>query len=44
MRKGCLGRIGGVADDDAQRNEGGCVAEAWSVAGLWRAATARAAE
>lgn len=38
MRKGCLGQIGEVADGDAPHNEGGCVAQAWSVAELLRAA------
>ncbi len=38
MRKGCLGQIGEVADGDAPHKEGGCVAQAWSVAELLRAA------
>ena len=38
MRKGCLGQIGEVADGDAPHNEGGCVAQAWGVAELLRAA------
>lgn len=38
MRKGCLGQIGEVAGGDAPHHEGGCVAQAWSVAELLRAA------
>ena len=38
MRKGCLGQIGEVADGDAPHIAGGCVAQAWSVAELLRAA------
>jgi glycogen debranching enzyme len=38
MRKGCLGQICEVADGDAPHNQGGCVAQAWSVAELLRAA------
>ena len=38
MRKGCLGQIGEVADGDAPHNQGGCVAQAWSVAELLRVA------
>jgi len=38
MRKGCLGQICEVASGDAPHKEGGCVAQAWSVAELLRAA------
>ena len=38
MRTGCLGQIGEVADGDAPHHAGGCVAQAWSVAELLRAA------
>lgn len=38
LRTGCLGQIGEVADGEAPHNEGGCVAQAWSVAELLRAA------
>jgi predicted glycogen debranching enzyme len=38
LRKGCLGQIGEVADGDAPHPAGGCVAQAWSVAELLRAA------
>jgi predicted glycogen debranching enzyme len=35
---GCLGQVGEVADGDAPHTPGGCVAQAWSVAELLRAA------
>jgi predicted glycogen debranching enzyme len=35
---GCLGQVGEVADGDAPHMPGGCVAQAWSVAELLRAA------
>ncbi|MEP7365296.1 MAG: amylo-alpha-1,6-glucosidase [Acidobacteriota bacterium] len=38
MRKGGLGQISEVADGDAPHTEGGCIAQAWSVAELLRAA------
>ena len=38
LRTGCLGQIGEVADGDAPYVPGGCVAQAWSVAEILRAA------
>jgi predicted glycogen debranching enzyme len=38
LRTGCLGQIGEVADGDAPYRPGGCVAQAWSVAEILRAA------
>lgn len=35
---GCLGQVGEVADGDAPHTPGGCVAQAWSVAEMLRAA------
>jgi predicted glycogen debranching enzyme len=40
LRTGCLGQIGEVADGDAPYAPGGCVAQAWSVAEILRAAVA----
>ncbi len=40
LRGGCLGQIGEVADGDAPYTSGGCVAQAWSVAEILRAAVA----
>jgi glycogen debranching enzyme len=37
---GCLGQVGEVFDGDAPHAPGGCVAQAWSVAELLRAAVA----
>ena len=38
LHTGCLGQIGEVADGDAPYAAGGCVAQAWSVAEILRAA------
>jgi predicted glycogen debranching enzyme len=40
LHAGCLGQIGEVADGDAPYRMGGCVAQAWSVAEILRAAVA----